>query len=489
MARVRACGLCFLICLFIGAHAARGADVAEARASLYANYAQKLTELAAWCREHQQPEAAEQLHDWLPKRAPEQLTLFLLPSADSDDDAKDAQAEWRVRWQVLRDAQADALFALAKQAIAEHRPSLAFELATEAVRENPLHKLARRVLGYVKLRGVWRTPFEIKQLSAGKFWHEQFGWIPKLHVARYEKGQRYYQGRWLAAADEAALRTDVKRGWRVESEHYVVTTNHSLEEGISLSRKLEAFYSIWQQVFIGYLNSEKELTARFEGGPARRDAKQHNVVYYRTREEYNDALRSSQPQIDITLGIYFASARTAYFFAGKDQEPGTLYHEATHQLFQETRPVIENVGRSQNFWMVEGIACYMESLTPEASCYTLGGPNSGRMPAARHRLLEDNFYVPLAELVSFGMETLQRDPRIAKLYSQSSGLTDFFMHDRAGRYREPLVQYLEAIYTGRATSGTLAELTKTSYPTLDQQYRAFMSADPRNETSQSDAAR
>ncbi len=488
MARVRACGLCFLAVFLIGARIARAADVVEARASLYASYAKQLAELAAWCQEQKLPDAAEQLSKWLPKREPEQLTLFLLPG-ESDEPAEDAKAEWRVRWQKLRDAQADALMDLAKQAISEHRPSLAFELATEAARENPDHKLARRVLGYVKLRDTWRTPFEIKQLGANKTWHEQFGWIPKAHVERYEKGQRYYQGRWMSAADEAALRTDVKRGWRIESEHYVVTTNHSLEEGVRLSRKLEAFYSIWQQVFIGYLATEKELASRFEGKPTRRDAKQHNVVYYRTREEYNAALRSSQPQIDITLGIYFASARTAYFFAGKDQEPGTLYHEATHQLFQETRPVVQDVGRAENFWIVEGIACYMESLSPEDGYYTLGGPNAGRMPAARHRLLEDNFYVPLAQLVSFGVETLQRDPRIAKLYSQSSGLTDFFMHDRAGRYREPLVRYLETIYTGRATTGTLAELTGTSYLSLDEQYRAFMSADEPAKTSQSDAAR
>ena len=487
MARVRAWGLCFLAVFLIEARSARAADVVEVRTSLYASYAKQLAELAAWCQDQKLPDAAEQLLKWLPKREPEQLTLFLLP-ADSGEKAENAKAEWRVRWQKLRDAQADALVDLARQAVAEHQPSLAFELATEAVRENPDHKLARRVLGYIKLRDTWRTPFEIKQLSAGKIWHEQFGWISKSHVERYEKGQHYYQGRWMSAAQEAALRTDVKRGWRIESEHYVVTTNHSLEEGVRLSRKLEAFYGIWRQVFIGYLATEKDLAVRFEGRPTRREAKQHNVVYYRTREEYNAALRSSQPQIDITLGIYFASARTAYFFAGKDQEPGTLYHEATHQLFQETRPVVQDIGRAENFWIVEGIACYMESLSSESGYYTLGGPNAGRMPAARHRLLEDNFYVPLAELVSFGMEALQRDPRIAKLYSQSSGLADFFMHDRAGRYREPLVRYLETIYTGRATTGTLAELTGTSYTTLDEQYRAFMSGGEPAKTSQSDAA-
>ena len=44
------------------------------------------------------------------------------------------------RWQKLRDAQAERFIRLAKQAVDDHQPSLAFELATEAVRENPDHE-------------------------------------------------------------------------------------------------------------------------------------------------------------------------------------------------------------------------------------------------------------------------------------------------------------------------------------------------------------
>ena len=57
----------------------------------------------------------------------------------------------------------------------------------------------------------------------------------------------------MPADEEAALRGDMKRGWRVETDHYVVTTNHSLEEGVRLARQLETLYDVWQQVFIPYL--------------------------------------------------------------------------------------------------------------------------------------------------------------------------------------------------------------------------------------------
>lgn len=453
---------------------ARADDLGQRRAALYVEYAQKLGELAEWCDRERLPDAAEMLRSWLPERGDDHLTLFVLPSAD-DAATGLGDAEWQRRWQVLRNQQADALYSLALTAVKAGQAGLAYELATETLRENPDHKQARRALGYVRFRDQWRTPFEIRQLSAGKVWHDRFGWLPKAHVERYEKRDRYYQGRWMAAADEQAQRGDVKRGWRVESSHYVVTTNHSLEEGVRLSRQLETLYTIWQQVFAAFHTDDAELRRRFEGRGTRNDPKPHNVVYYRSRDEYNRTLGAGQPKIEMTLGIYLDKARTAYFYAGDEQDPGTVYHEATHQLFHETRPASSEAGQRDNVWIMEGIACYMESLAEAGNHYTLGGANAGRMPAARHRLNEDHFYVPLAELVTMGVEAVQHDPRIAMLYSQSSGLADFFMHDAAGRYREPLVRYLVAIYGGKATAGTLSELTGTSYSALDRQYRSFMS--------------
>lgn len=463
-----------LIVLFAayGCALAMAGDLEAERSALYQSYGAKLDELAAECRVQKLDAAADELTAWLPKRSADHLTLFVLTTGDVMP-----AAERPAKWRALRDQQAEALFALGRRAVEEHQPSLAYQLFTETVRENPDHKTARRMLGYVSFRDAWHTPFAVKQLQAGKVWSDKFGWLPKAHLERYEHGERYYQGRWMSAEAEAKLRQDLKRGWRIDSDHYIVTTNAGLEDGVRLSRQLEALYAIWQQTFIGYLASDGDLAKRLEGRAARREPRQHNVIYYRTREEYQSALRRLQPKIDMTLGIYLNETRTAYFFAGEEQQPGTVYHEATHQLFHEAPQVAPDVGRASNFWAIEGIACYMESLAEHAggAYYTLGGSNAGRVPAARHRLVTDDFYVPLAELVGLGMQQLQSDPRIQPLYSQSAGLADFFMHDGNGRYREPFVSYLTAIYQGRASERTLAELTGTDYETLDRQYRTFLS--------------
>ena len=199
-------------------------------------------------------------------------------------------------------------------------------------------------------------------------------------------------------------------------------------------------------------------------------AAKHKVVYYRSREEYNQALRASQPQIGMTLGIYVDKARTAYFFAGEDQEPSTLLHEATHQLFRKLGPVAKNVGRTTISGSSKRSPATWSRSKTHAGYWTLGGADAGRMPAARQRLLKDDFYIPLAELVALGMQDLQRHADIAKLYSQSAGLATFLLN----RYPEATVQYLESVYTGHADRDTLARLTGRTYAELDQEYRAFV---------------
>jgi hypothetical protein len=95
------------------------------------------------------------------------------------------------------------------------------------------------------------------------------------------------------------------------------------------------------------------------------------------------------------------------------------------------------------------------------------------LPASK-RLLDDHFYVPLAELVTMSRDALQHDSRLPMLYSQSSGLALFFMHYGGGQYRQPLIEYLLAVYANKADADTLSHATGTKYDKLDEQYSDFM---------------
>ncbi len=276
-----------------------------------------------------------------------------------------------------------------------------------------------------------------------------YGWLPAADVSRYEHGERNYRGTWLSAEKDASLHATIKNGWRIETEHYVVTTNHSLEAGVRLATKLERLNDIWRTVFVTYYMYEGELAKRYKGDVLPRHENKHQVVLFRTRDEYNATLKPAQPMIAVTLGYYWFENHIAYFFVDSAADDSTLWHEATHQLFQESRASVRDLGSKNNFWIVEAVAIYMESLVDHGGYYTLGGPDEGRMPAALTRLLKDDFYVPLGEVAALGRDSLQHQPRLATLYTQFAGQANFFMHYDGGRYRQPFIDCLIAVYSAR----------------------------------------
>ena len=461
---------------------ARAEDLYQTAQESVDKYAGQLAALAEWCDQRGLAEQAQETRAWLRPHDPSRVRVMVLPRevggsglpADSPADV----VEWRNRLTRLKHDQANAMFALSRRAMVAHRASLAFDLLMVALRENPDHDSIRRILGYQEYRGQWCTRFEVDMLRSGHVRHEKFGWLPRTHVKRYEQGQRYHRGRWIPAEEDAKLRSRINSGWDVETEHYAIRTNHSLEAGVELGRQLERLYRVWKQLFIRFYATEDQVAALF-AGPKRRSPpipfrQRHAVVYFRDREDYNRSLRPTLPTIEISVGVYIDNTRRAYFFAGKECDQRTMVHEATHQLFHESRPVAPDVGRDHNFWIIEGIAMYMESLREEDGYHVLGGFDDVRMEDAQYRLLNDSFYVPLSEFAGYGVDQLQHDERIATLYTQAAGLTHFLIHYDRGRYRDALVAYLAAVYSGQADLNTLARLTATPYSELDRQYREFM---------------
>ena len=341
---------------------------------------------------------------------------------------------------------------------------MAFEWATEAVRENPDHADARRVLGYEQHNGQWLTSYAKRMVDAGKTWDPRAGWV--------------------AADDASKTRKPGKDGWQVRSDNFLVTSNDSQAAAAELAARLERLYQVWRQLFAGFSYPEREVQQLFAGERSARERhRPFRVFYHRDKNDYVAALERRQPRIAETLGIYFDDSREAHFFAGDARNVATLNHEAVHQLFQETRPAARHVGGDANFWVVEGIATYFETLRehrdPVAGLYyTIGESSAGRLPAARERLLGENFYVPINELVRLGKDGLQRYPDLAKLYSQSTALAALLMDGDGGRYREPLVEYLTAVYAGRDNANSLSEATGESNAELDAAYRRYLESLP-----------
>jgi hypothetical protein len=400
------------------------------------------------------------------------------PAPPSDEGTRAARGKY-----------ADKLFELAKEAAEAGQSSLAFQWTTETLRENPDHADARRVLGYVERDGKWLTPYGVKMRDAGKIWDAQKGWITTNATTAAVPESRI----------DASRHAEIKNGWQVRTDHFFVTTNHSLAAGAELAARLERLYQIWRQLFAGFYYSDQEVKGLFAGERiARVSVRQFKVFYHRNRDDYVNNLSRRQPQIADTLGIYFDTNAESHFYAENnaavkaasdanaiaagDASVATLYHEAVHQLFQESKTGARRIGEISNFWVIEGVATYFETLTEHTDpkmglYYTIGELSAGRLPKARERL-HDNYYVPLADLTKIGKLEMQHRDDVAKLYSQSSGLAAFLLDSAEGRYREPMVRYLQAVYTRHDNDQTLAEATGSSYSELDAAYHRFMESLP-----------
>jgi hypothetical protein len=477
-------------CLVLAAAAAWAAsvraaavDAADAAAELKDQYAADLEKLAKWCETNGLANEAKKTRRALSPSDPYKVYVPVLPveigPPKLPDSAPEKVVEWDAKLRKLRCEYALTCYEMARKAVRSGQAGLAFMLALDAIEANPDYEPARRLFGYQKYRDQWRTLYETRKLRGGFVWNEKFGWLPKAYERRYENGERYCDGRWVSAEDDAKRHSDIRSPWKIETEHYVIRTNSSLEQGVAVGVKLEQLNRLWQRLFIRYYASEADVVALFEGRLKRAMASplRHNIVYFRDRNDYNRAMRSINPDIEITCGIFYFDSNhppCAYFFAGQGSDERTMYHEATHQLFHESKMVVPDAGRQYNFWIVEGIAMYMESLRREDGYDVLGGFDDERLYAARYRLLHDNFYVPLFEFVDFGREKLQKDPRIKTLYSQAAGLTHFLIYYDEARYRDALVSYLSNVYAGRDNHDTLSKLTGAGYSDLDKQYREFL---------------
>jgi hypothetical protein len=287
----------------------------------------------------------------------------------------------------------------------------------------------------------------------------------------------------MTAAQEAALRRDFLNAWEIRTEHYRVKTNHSLERGVDLAKKLEDFHGLFFQMMGGFFNSTTEVQQLFAGSSGKRAVSKPNEVhFYSSRDEYLAVLKKETKQpIEITRGIYFPRSGIAYFFYDPESDDdSTLYHEATHQLLSGSRPATGDIGMKSDFWIIEGIACYMESFQREGDRFSVGNPSHQRLQAARIHFVDESYYVPLRYFTRMGMVAFQsvKEPEIKKNYSQGAALAHFFMHYDGGRYREALIEQLSQIYSPtRSVSEnpeSLEELTGVEDEVLDRQYGEYV---------------
>ncbi|HJN12792.1 MAG TPA: DUF1570 domain-containing protein [Pirellulaceae bacterium] len=417
------------------------------RAAIDATFKQQLGALATKCDELGLVEQSRQSRQWIVPRGLGRQVLFVAADTSlpvSTDGEKPVVVKWREHFIQCRQDQAARLFELAQQRLAAGHAASAYQLVHEVLHEDPDHKQARAILGYRKSGDTWIRPGGAIRRRSGRATHPKFGW----RRATY---------------------------WQVESPHFRITTNHSPEMGIELAERLERFQSLWRQLFFSNWSTHTALLDRFAGGNSSLGtSKKHEIVLFKDRQEYVSKLVSVGPQIKVSLGYYAKDQRTSLFYAGDNRSEPTWFHETTHQLFQEAGNAVHNVGEKWNFWIVEGIAVYMESLVQHDGYYSLGGFDADRLQYDRWRTLRGEPCLPLSEMVELGRENLQRHRDIRRIYTRAAALAHFLMDAEDGANRDALMRLIDSVYLGRDSTQTLATSTGIAYDELEKRLPAFL---------------
>lgn len=525
MSVVAAFVLLSLVTLGSSCHADREVDrdrsrLLKRRSEVLQSLRFELRQLSDQCFKNGQPEAARDvtaisLEITSPPANPVFPRMMQLPLGER---VRAEDRVWRNKLHNLRTDRAQELYRLARSALQAKLPSLAYQLITETLVIDPDHKYARAIIGHKKFvedqrkddplyAGEWVSPFEAAQRSgrSPEINHPEFGWIPARNVARYEQGERLYNGKWMSAVREAEIRRDFRNAWEIRSEHFLIKTNTSLEEGVLVSRKLERFHDWLTTHFAAFFETPQALMSRFEQASTRSrtssTSKPMEVHYYASRAEYDRVIRKRNPAYAtlVTNGLYWEPDQTCFFFRKDDDQENdsTIYHEATHQILdlatlrdrtnasRKRRLVLREprvrpwvLAEDSNFWLLEGVACYFESFVINEGQVTVGDPTYIRFVTAQHRLFEDNFFVPLGQFCSLGRDEFQTHVNFRQLYSQSSGVVHFLLEYNDGQYKDDFVTLLNAVYRPDLNNVTrqpsLQQITGMKFPQLDQQYREHM---------------
>lgn len=490
-----AIGLCLTLITLSGAFAAGNSKQITAINREYEKtqkeFQTQLEQLASDCDGKQLTDLARDIRQWAVPFDQQPGDVDNLPShVQPDISNKLPMPEFDIRVQVhkARVEYARKLYLLAKKSQSEKYASRAYGLIREVLFHDPDHKAARSLMGYRLVSDEWTTPFAARMKREGKVWDDRFGWIIEKHISRYEAGERLMENeKWVSAEREEVLRSNFSKGWEIRTEHFHVKTNHSLEQGVALASHVEKFHKYFMREFAAFFQTPQQMAKLFESGAVVDDGELHDIDFFRTREEFVKAIIANCPVASEIQGFYYPPDRKAYFYhnpaAAPEAAMETLFHEVTHQLLAESSPQMVPVGNDRDFWVVEGLACYLESFRIlEDGTTSVGDVNHPRMQAARSQVVDDEQYEPLERFCLMGRLKFQQGqrPELQVRYAQATGLAHFFMHYQDGLYKDGFIEFLSQLYSPdkriRAKAKPVYEILGVSPRDLDEQYVAYIKA-------------
>ena len=425
-------------------------QVWERKQRLQQRLFEELVPIGKQCKTDGLDDQANRLRRFLIPRDPQRQYIFF-PSDNQVGDGPIAGLPEALQGRVDRalNGHADRLFELAGDLASQGLGCAAIQNLNEVLHFNPNHVRSRQALGHRVVENdgseSWRVKSDRLKIKPATRTHAEFKWPAKGYL--------------LAS-----------------TTHFQISSRASEEQTRHLARQLERWHEAWSQVFFTYNVSAKNIVRRIDGKskPNTRNRK-YKIVFFSNKEEYIKNLSRLVPGVEVSAGYYDDQLETSFFYASDDRRvEDTWRHELTHQLFQESRRSIHSPFENQHLWLGEGIAMYFESLIDQGDYAVVGGFDARRLQFARLRRLKEQFKIPMQQLASASKDKFQRFPDLAKLYSQSAGVTHYLMDSEYGTNREVLIEFLRLSYQGKLKKNAFEKMIGKSFAEIETGYEKFL---------------
>ena len=361
----------------------------------------ELARLDGICAKVNLPEERKWMSSWIVSDRSDAHLLFLPVAVDPLDvpagsPTSAAHANWLKHFSTARSRHAQHWFESAQQQAAAGDEWAAYLGLWRAAREDSNHTETKRVLGtLLAALNVKGKPRPVTTV------HPKFKW----------PGGSYS---------------------RMETANFKITSRTDAVRTQQIAAQLETFYALWTQSFYPLWAAPGVTAQRIAGRNTSWQRKQQvDVVLCKNREDYLNTLGVAEANIGVSVGYYDPDSQMSFFYPDESLN-ATLYHELTHQLLAEVSQLrgTNQAGDKSHFWLIEAVALYMESLTPDQNHWRLGGWLAPRMQGARYRALHNGYWLEPKELDSIGLAGWKEREDIARVYTHVAGLAHFFMDRR-----------------------------------------------------------
>ena len=242
-------------------------------------------------------------------------------------------------------------------------------------------------------------------------------------------------------------------GWRgssyewIRTPHFDIASRGSKADAAMLAELCEQVYAVWQQIFFPYWANDYKQS----GAPSQLTKMPFQVVLFSNKREYEETLKRQVPNVDLSTGYYSQNTRHSFFYFDQSKSYATLVHELTHQFFAEaTSTNLEfDPDSSPGFWVAEGVALYMESMSIRelgpAILVDVGGWDAPRLQSARFHFLRNETWLTIETFGKLTGTGFRKPDDIALRYSFAGGLFHRWM-DSGDSSRKQIIQHLRYLY-------------------------------------------